>query len=77
MRKVKVRGVKGKRLRNGAIVIDYKQVHTRRYVLAMWEKGAGHWEYVTWEIDADRNAFHGHYFPDLIDAVKDFADRGY
>lgn len=69
---------KGKRLANGALVIDYKIVHDKHYVLALWEKGRSNCEYVSWQVNPnDASTYYGHYFPDLIDAVKDFANRGY
>ncbi len=73
----------GTTLPNGAIVIDRKQTgpHPTTYVLCIWLRPnsmADEWEYVTWQIiSEDGHCESGHYYPDLCDAVADFARRGH
>jgi hypothetical protein len=57
-------------LRNGATVIAFMG----DVVLAEWDKGT-HKEYVTWRVDANADAYCGHYFRDLDEAKADFKER--
>lgn len=54
-------------LKNGATVIDQRN----DVVLAKWQDD----QYVTWRVDADLNAYWGHYFDNIEDATADFAKR--
>jgi len=63
----------GTKLPNGAIVIHTCQPnksHPEAVVLA--EYG---YDYVTWVIDHDGNAFWGHYFNNFFEAVADLKKR--
>lgn len=53
-------------LKNGAKVLERKG----DVVLASWGK-----EYVTWRVDAELNAYWGHYFREYKDALADFRKR--
>lgn len=60
------------KLQNGSVVLASKQDGSGHIVLALvaWKD-----EYATWSVDETGNAFHGHYFDDLIQAVEDFKKR--
>jgi hypothetical protein len=61
----------GQKLANGATVVAVKQVSTGDFVvLASWLD-----EYVTWRATDSTNTYWGHYFSDLVPAVKDFESR--
>jgi len=63
----------GSILPNGATVLHYRQRDDKRVVLATWRQG----ELVTWQVDADGNAYWGHYFRPGADdmAMQDFENR--
>lgn len=57
-------------LRNGADVLKMKKDASGFVVLARTDV-----DFVTWLVDNDGNAFHGHYFQTLAEASKDFDSR--
>jgi hypothetical protein len=57
-----------RKLNNGAVVIEQKG----DVVLARWDRDG---KYVTWKVDNEGNAYWGHYFTALSDAVADFNKR--
>lgn len=57
-------------LNNGAEVV----ASCKDLVLAKWDRG-NRMEYVTWIVDKKGNAYLGHYFCNVQDAVKDFIAR--
>ena len=57
-------------LKNGAEIINMDSI--AGIVLAKFRG----FEYVTWNVDADGNAYWGHYFNDDLNAARiDYADR--
>lgn len=60
-------------LPNGATVLEVRNVLDHRIVLAKWFSPG--MEYVTWAIDANGDAYWGHYFNDFGKAAKDFVER--
>ena len=58
----------GDRLPNGAIVIQMRG----EIVLALYP---GWQPWVTWRLDAEHNAYLGHYFATLARALEDFDKR--
>lgn len=59
----------GDKLPNGAIVLCLRG----EIILAL---NPGNWQpWVTWRIDADHNAYLGHYFGSLEEAISDFNAR--
>lgn len=59
----------GKALPNGALVLAFN--NTANTILALW-----HTEFVTWRVDAQGNAFWGHYFQiDSEGAWEDYKHR--
>ena len=68
--------VAGTRLKNGAVVIAYKEAGDKRVVVA--DFGANHLSvtpYVTWRVDEGGNTFSGHYHATQAEAFRDFVDR--
>lgn len=62
-------------LKNGATVKAEIRVGEDHYVLAFYNG-----QYVTWKIDSENNAYHGHYFSgescdDLKNALRDLYKR--
>jgi hypothetical protein len=57
-------------LKNGAEVLKRRG----DFVLARWDKGS-RVELVTWGVDAEGNAYWGHYFDDLDAAFHDLNKR--
>ena len=57
------------KLKNGAIQIERKG----NTVLALWE--GHHHPYVTWRINEQGDTYLGHYFEDVVEAVRDFDQR--
>jgi hypothetical protein len=53
-------------LKNGAIALDERN----GYCIAKWND-----EYVTWAVDKEGNAYWGHYFSDIMEAVRDYMQR--
>lgn len=64
----------GTMLRNGATVIASREKAGETIVLAHWGRGA-HYEYVTWKLDVDGNAYYGHYHSYITSAATDFDAR--
>jgi len=67
----------GDKLENGAVVIEARETldgntSAVRVVLAHWY-GAQPW--VTWSVDREGYAYHGHYFPALGQAIADLDVR--
>ncbi len=56
------------KMKNGAIVIDYDAPST--VVVASFNG-----QFVTWKCDDDGNAYWGHYFDNVCNAVADFQKR--
>lgn len=63
-----------KTLKNGAFVIEYhySRLNDRRTVVAEWW---GSCPFVTWRVDEEGNAWLGHYFQSLDEAMQDFQKR--
>jgi len=53
-------------LNNGATVIE----QSGRIVIASW-----HGEYITWEVTDDGDAYWGHYYHTLAEALHDYQER--
>jgi len=63
------------RLPNSAHILCRKLVGENRWVvLCVWRKGEGI-EFITWLVDEEGNAFHGHYFSDFSEAQLDYTRR--
>lgn len=60
-----------KTLKNGAKVLCYREDRSGSIVLA--ENSMG--DFVTWLVDDDGNAYHGHYFENYKEAMTDFLGR--
>lgn len=64
------------KLNNGAAVIEETRVNTdERIVLAMWDRGDGKAEYVTWSVSNSGDAYSGHYFATVSEANYDYGFR--
>jgi hypothetical protein len=59
-------------LKNGATVIESTTIGKDTIVLA---KTSGYHPFVTWRVDAEGNAYWGHYFAHKEEAEEDFIDR--
>lgn len=60
----------GNKLKNRSILLAWKEERDGIIVLSLKKH-----EFVTWELDPSGNAYCGHYFPDLLSAMKDFKTR--
>lgn len=64
----------GDKLPNGAIIVSVYMSVNRNFVLADWSNSR-HAKFVTWEIDNNKNTYHGHYLEEMDLAQKDLCDR--
>lgn len=61
-------------LNNGAEIIAKKPVKGGGYIV-MAKRDAAYHPFVTWFVDYENDAFHGHYFSDEGEAMDDFFER--
>ena len=62
---------RGEKLENGVTIIDAALGKTYAIILAINKS-----EFVTWEWNVEEGyIYSGHYFVDILDAVKDFKKR--